>query len=66
MNSYFGYSVIEKIKLVSFDNTLIKFKKNSNMDNKINNLKHIDKIINIKNEKIKKSLLDLSKVFKQK
>ena len=65
MNSYFGYSVVEKLKLVSFDDdqkNLEKIKINHNATNN----KYINKIISIKNDKIKKSLVELSKLFKQK
>tara|TARA_Y100001958_G_C20971454_1_gene366274 strand:- start:230 stop:718 length:489 start_codon:yes stop_codon:yes gene_type:complete len=66
MNSFFGYSVVEKLKFISFDDqndTRIK------KENDINNATISDyqnKIENIKNEKIKKSLLELTKVFKKK
>jgi hypothetical protein len=66
MNSYFGYMVVEKIKLVSFDDALTKFKKNENNKsvNVINN-RYMNKISNIKNDKIKKSLIELTKIFKK-
>ena len=69
MNSYFGYIVVEKFKLISFDNSLANFSKD--VDNKpgsdidINN-KFINKIVDIKNDKIKKSLMELNKIFKGK
>ena len=65
MNSYFGYSVVEKLKLVSFDDDQTNFKKTKINHNATNN-KYINKIISIKNDKIKKSLGELSKLFKQK
>ena len=65
MNSYFGYSVVEKLKLVSFDDDQTNFKKTKINHNATNN-KYINKIISIKNDKIKKSLVELSKLFKQK
>ena len=66
MNSYFGYAVVEKLKLVSFDNSLNKLNKDNT--NKIDaaNSKFMNKLVDIKNEKIKKSLLELTKLFKQK
>ena len=66
MNSYFGYSVVKKINLVSFDNAATNFKEENIKNNNVENSKYLDKIIKIKNEKIKKSLTELSKIFKQK
>ena len=65
MNSYFGYSVVEKLKLVSFDDDQTNFKK-TKINHNATNSKYINKIIDIKNDKIKKSLIELSKLFKQK
>ena len=65
MNSYFGYSFVEKLKLVSFDDNQTNFKKTKIKHNATNN-KYMNKIIDIKNDKIKKSLIELSKLFKQK
>ena len=65
MNSYFGYSVVEKLKLVSFDDNQTNFKK-TKINHNAANSKYMNKIIDIKNEKIKKSLIELSKLFKQK
>tara|TARA_Y100000590_G_C15354992_1_gene876659 strand:- start:71 stop:562 length:492 start_codon:yes stop_codon:yes gene_type:complete len=67
MNSYFGYSIVQKVKLISFDDVQTKFKKTKvNNYNDTINSKYTDKLINIKNDKIKKSLIELSKVFKEK
>ena len=66
MNSFFGYAVIENLKLISFDDTQTKFKKNDNIENSVTIGKYTDKINKIKNDKIKKSLLELTKIFKQK
>lgn len=65
MNSYFGYSVVEKLKLVSFDADQTNFEK-TKINHSATNSKYINKIIDIKNDKIKKSLIELSKLFKQK
>tara|TARA_B110000196_G_C20759352_1_gene481421 strand:- start:165 stop:653 length:489 start_codon:yes stop_codon:yes gene_type:complete len=65
MNSFFGYSVAEKLKFVSFDDSQTKFKKNEVNENNVTNDKYTDRINNITNEKIKKSLLELKKNFKQ-
>ena len=65
MNSYFGYSVVEKLKLVSFDDDQTNFKK-TKINHNATNSKYMNKIIDIKNDKIKKSLIELSKLFRQK
>ena len=65
MNNYFGYSVVEKLKLVSFDDDQTNFKK-TKINHDVTNSKYMNKIIDIKNDKIKKSLVELSKLFKQK
>ena len=58
--------MVEKIKLTSFnDERKIIVEKNDLNLNVLNN-KFKDKISNVKNEKIKKSLLELTKVFKEK
>ena len=64
INTYFGYQAIERIVLNTFDGNLEKVKDKSLMDATKN--KHIDKIRNIKNNKIKNSLIELSKLFKKK
>ena len=64
MNAYFGYEAVKNIKLNTFEG---EYKKN--IDKKAVNAtkrEHIKKIYNIKNDKIKKSLLELSKIFKPK
>ena len=65
MNSFFGYVVVEKLKFISFDNAQTKFKKIDKNENNVTNSKYTDRINNIKNNKIKKSLLELTKLFKQ-
>ena len=65
MNSYFGYLVVEKVKLISFDDDQINFKK-TKINHNAANSKYMNKIIDIKNDKIKKSLIELSELFKQK
>ena len=66
MNNFFGKTVVEKIKLTSFEEDQkiasdIKLLKKNVTKNKYQN-----KIDDVKNEKIKKSLLELTKVFKEK
>ncbi|WP_415322934.1 DUF721 domain-containing protein [Candidatus Pelagibacter sp. Uisw_127] len=65
MNSFFGYAVVEKLKFISFDDAQTKFKKIDKNENYVTNSKYTDRINDIKNDKIKKSLLELTKLFKQ-
>jgi hypothetical protein len=65
MNSFFGYAVVEKLKFISFDDAQTKFKKIEEDNNSVTNNKYTDRIKDIKNDKIKKSLLELTKIFKQ-
>jgi len=65
MNSFFGYSVVEKLKFISFDDAQTKFKKIDENQNHVTNSKYADRVGDIKNDKIKKSLLELTKLFKQ-
>ena len=66
MNSFFGYSVVEKLKFISFDDAQTKFKRPDLKKNDVANSKYEKKLIDIKNDKIKKSLLELSKLFSKK
>ena len=62
MNIFFGYNVVDDIKLKTIEGEFEKIK-----EDKINNAtksKNIKQITNIKNDKIKKSLLELNKIFK--
>ena len=66
MNNFFGYDVVEKLKFISFDD---EQKTNSLNETKSNNVaisKYRDKIKDVRNEKIKKSLTELTKVYKEK
>ena len=65
MNSFFGYMVVEKLKFISFDDAQTEFKKEEKNDNSVANNKYTDKIKDVKNDKIKKSLLELTRLFKQ-
>ena len=66
MNSFFGYSVVEKLKFISFDDQQkIILKDRNNRENVAIN-KYQNKINDDKNDKIKKSLIELTKVFKEK
>ena len=66
INNFFGDFVVKRIKFMSFNVE----KKITIEDHKpilnVTNKKYKNKIDDVKNEKIKKSLLELSKVFKEK
>ena len=66
MNNFFGYSVVEKIKLTSFDYENRITPKETYKEKNVTNNRYKKKIDDVKNEKIKKSLLELTKVFKEK
>ncbi len=66
MNTYFGYSVVEKLKFISFNDEQKTSTKLEITGKNVTINKYKDKISNVKNEKIKKSLLELTKVFKEK
>ena len=66
MNSFFGYPVVEKLKFVSFDDEKKIYLKEDDQFDNVTNKKYQKKINDVKNEKIRKSLLELTKVFKQK
>ena len=66
MNNFFGYSVVEKLKFISFDD---EQEMTGSSDTKAKNVaisKYQDKIKDVKNEKIKKSLTELTRVFREK
>ena len=64
MNSFFGYNIVEKVKLITFEGEQEKFKKKKSTD--VTKSQHIDKISTIKNDKIKNSLIELSKLYNKK
>ena len=66
MNSFFGYLVVEKLKFTSFNDEKEILLKEKNQQEYVTNKKYLNKINNVKNDKIKKSLLELTKVFKEK
>ena len=66
MNSFFGYSVVEKLKFNSFDDEKKIVLKEDAQKKYGANSKYQNKINSVKNEKIKKSLIELTKVFKKK
>ena len=66
MNAYFKEEVVKKIKFTTFENeNKIENKKSIKYKNVTNN-KYINKINNVKNDGLKKSLIEFTKVFRQK
>ncbi len=64
INSYFGYKVVEKLRLMSFDgeqNNLKKIELNKEISR---NNKYMEKAMKLKNNKVKKSMIELTKLFK--
>ena len=66
MNSFFGYSAVEKLKFTSFDDEKKIFHRKTDLEENVTNKKYQKKINDVKNEKIKKSLLEFTKVFREK
>jgi hypothetical protein len=66
MNTYFGYSVVEKLKFISFDDEQKVSPKIEIHEKNVTINRYKDKISSVKNEKIKKSLLELTKLFREK
>ena len=64
INKFFGYKVIEKIKLITFEGDQQKFNKKKINTSKKND--YLEQISVIKNDKIKNSLIELSKYFNKK
>ena len=66
MNSFFGYLVVEKLKFISFNDEIKILSEENDQEKNVTNKKYQKKINDVKNEKIRKSLLELTKVFKEK
>jgi len=66
MNSFFGYSVVEKLKFISFDDDKRIIPEENIKKKNVTNNKYQKKANGVKNEKIRKSLLELTKVFREK
>ena len=65
MNNFFGYSVVEKLKFKSFnDESEISNAKTQTVN--VTNNKFKEKIKDVKNDKLKKSLAELTRVFREK
>ena len=66
MNSFFGYPVVEKLKFISFDDGKKISSRNDNHRENVAINKYQNKINDVKNNEIKKALIELTKVFKEK
>ena len=66
MNNFFGYSVVEKLKLVIFNDELEMPVKNKKNTKNVAINKYKNSINNVKNEKVRKSLIEFTKVFREK
>ena len=67
MNNFFGDTVVKKIKFSSFtDEKKTQIVDDNSQKVYVTNKEYKNKIKDVKNEKIKKSLSELTKVFKQK
>ena len=64
--NFFGYFVVEKLKFVSFDYEQEKGWESKKTIKDVSINKYKNRIKDVKNEKIKKSLIELTKVFKEK
>ena len=66
INNFFGNNVIEKIKLTSFEEERKQVISDKIEKNTVTRKTYHKKIESVKNEKIKKSLIELTKVFREK
>ena len=66
MNNFFGKIVVEKIKFTSFDYEEKIINKEKKFNRSVTKDKFDNQIKNIKNDKIKKSLIELTKIFREK
>ena len=66
INNLFGNTVIEKIKLTSFEEERKQVISDKIEKNTVTRKTYHKKIESVKNEKIKKSLIELTKVFREK
>ena len=66
MNNFFGDLVVERIKFSSFNDEKKIIIKKDELKANVTNKRFENKINDVKNDKIKKSLIELTKVFKKK
>ena len=60
MNTYFGYSVVEKLKFISFDDEQKVSPKIEIHEKNVTINRYKDKISSVKNEKIKKVIIRIN------
>ena len=66
MNNFFGKTVVGKIKFTSFQEDQKNPSNTKPLENNVTKNKYQSKINDVMNDKIKKSLLEFTKVFKKK
>ena len=66
MNFFFKTEVVKRVKFISFNYEFKSDEKMKMLNPNVTNNKYKYKINDVKNEKIKKSLLELTKVFREK
>ena len=66
MNRFFSNNIVEKLKFTSFSDENETIIKEIELKTNVTNNKFKKKINDVKNEKIKKSLLELTRVYKEK
>ena len=66
MNNFFKEEVVKRIKFISFEKENKIGEKKILQNINVTNNKYISKVKDVKNDKIKKSLIELTKVFKEK
>ena len=66
MNFFFKNEVVKRVKFISFNDESRSDEKRKILNPNVTNNKYKYKINDVKNEKIKKSLLELTKVFREK
>jgi len=66
MNIFFGRTIVEKIKFLSFEEEQKINSNTKSIKNNVTKNRYQKKISDVNNENIKKSLLELTKVFKEK
>ena len=66
MNSFFKDEVVKRIKFTSFNDEKKLNDQKIIQNNPVTNIKYENKLNDVKNEKIRNSLIELTKVFKEK
>ena len=64
--NFFGKTIVEKIKFTSFDYEEKITNKEKKFNRSVTKDKFDNQIKNIKNDKIKKSIVELNKIFREK